>query len=463
MSKFDDIKIPVNIDEVTESAIKRGIDYKRRKKYKKIMIASISTIIIGTGVVGIGIMDPSIADSIPIIQKIIDYFNDNEQSLYISDKNDFEKLGTDLNLTTKDKGIELTIDSISIDDNYITIFQTVRSDRNIKEIDKVYEDAYVANPIVFAYIDGEDITPSGLVEHEAKYITDNELKGMRKIDVSNVHIANNADIEFRINDIFGVEGNWKISTKIDKSNAVKETYNYIIDKDYTIYKTYDYNEEKVDVEHNINIEKVSISPLANKIIINEKPTKTFDDWTPMIGSRFALFDDKGKSLDVVDKGGSGVDPKTGIATNSEEFLNAGKDTKYLTLVPISYDESIKSYMLEPQSIDKLPIVFETSEYGKLVIEDIQITDKEIRYTYHKDGVVPGYATLWFFDEAGNEINKSCSIKESLDRESGRYTTILNLEGHDNNISDIRKIKKISTFMNSNMKLLYNQQIKIDLK
>ena len=183
----------------------------------------------------------------------------------------------------------------------------------------------------------------------------------------------------------------------------------------------------------------------------------------MLGNSFALFDDKNNSLDVLDKGGSGVNTKTGIASNSYEFLKADKDTKLLTLVPISFAHSVENKELEPQSIGNLPIVFETSEYGKVVIEDIKITDTEIKYTYYKDGVVPGYLTLWFYDEEGYEIDISSSVKESLDRHTGRYTTILKLEGYENDISKIRKIKKVSTFSHSDMKLLYDQQIKIDLK
>lgn len=77
----------------------------------------------------------------------------------------------------------------------------------------------------------------------------------------------------------------------------------------------------------------------------------------MLGNSFALFDDKNNSLDVLDKGGSGVNTKTGIASNSYEFLKADKDTKSLTLVPISFDNSIENKELEPQSIGNLPIVF----------------------------------------------------------------------------------------------------------
>ena len=431
MSKFDDIKMPDNIDEVTKNAIRRG--KTKKYQYKKVTkvaasIAVISTLTITTTFA---------------VEYIIDYFNHNKQSLYLSDKNDFEKTSNNINLTVKDKGIEFTIDNISIDDNYIMVFHTSKRDKNINKIDK---DAYLDNPIISTYMDGERIEESsGIIEHEATYISENELKGMQKIDVSSVNIDNNDEIVFRVNNIFGIEGNWEISLKVDKLKSVNN------------------NNEKIDIKHNINVEKVTISPLANTIRINEKPTKVFKDWTPMLGNSFALFDDKNNSLDVLDKGGSGVNTKTGIASNSYEFLKADKDTKLLTLVPISFAHSVENKELEPQSIGNLPIVFETSEYGKVVIEDIKITDTEIKYTYYKDGVVPGYLTLWFYDEEGDEIDISSSVKESLDRHTGRYTTILKLEGYENDISKIRKIKKVSTFSHSDMKLLYDQQIKIDLK
>ena len=447
MSKFDDIKMPDNIDEVTKNAIRRG--KTKKYQYKKVTkvaasIAVISTLTITTTFA---------------VEYIIDYFNQNKQSLYLSDKNDFEKTSNNINLAVKDKGIEFTIDNISIDDNYITVFHTSKIDKNINKIDK---DAYLDNPIISTYMDGERIEESsGIIEHEATYISENELKGMQKIDVSSVNIDNNDEIVFRVNNIFCIEGNWEISLKVDKLKSVNNNYN--VNKDYTINQTYDYNNEKIDIKHNINVEKVLISPLANTIRINEKPTKVFKDWTPMLGNSFALFDDKNNSLDVLDKGGSGVNTKTGIASNSYEFLKADKDTKLLTLVPISFAHSVENKELEPQSIGNLPIVFETSEYGKVVIEDIKITDTEIKYTYYKDGVVPGYLTLWFYDEEGDEIDISSSVKESLDRHTGRYTTILKLEGYENDISKIRKIKKVSTFSHSDMKLLYDQQIKIDLK
>ena len=462
MSKFDDIKIPDNIDEVTKMAINRGKTYNKNRKYKKVMIASAVTIAIGTSVISIGIMNPSLADSIPILRNVVEYFNTNNESLYKSDKNDLEKTVSNLNLTTKDNGIELIINSISIDDNYITILHTVKSNKKIEEMSEFYKDAYFANPIVDAYIDGNSIIPPGIIEHEATYTSDYELKGMRKIDVSNIDIRDNAEIEFCIDEIFGVKGNWNIKAKIDKSKSSEKTHKYNIDKDYTINNTYYYNGEKIDINHNINIEKIIISPLASKMVIKEKQTKSFDDWEPMLGNGFALFDEKGNSLDVIDKGFNGYDPITKIATNSIEFIKASEGIKSLTLVPLASKE-IENKILEPKNINKLPITFKVSEYGKLVVVDVKITDKDIEYTYYKDGVVPNYPGFWFYDENGKEVSVSASIKESLDRSTGMYTTILNLEGNNNDISQIRKIKQISTFSQADMKLVYDQQIKIDLE
>lgn len=463
MSKFDDIKLPDNIDEITKTAINNGIKYKRKKINKRALIASISIIAIGIGTIEIGVRNPVIADSIPLVKSIIEYFEKNNESIYNSDKNDFESTGIDVNLKFNDNGIELIVDSISIDDNYITIFYTINANRNIKKINEDYKDAYLANPIVDVYTDGKKISTGVLIEHEAKYISDSELKGMRKIDVSNLDIKNNAEIEIKTNDIFGIEGDWSVSTRVDKSKSSSYTYNYNVNKNFIVNKRVDYNNKEIEIQNIGTIKKVILSPLANKIVINEKSTTKFDDWQPMLGNSFALFDENKQSLDVIDQGSSGFDPRTGIATNSIEFLKATKNTKSLTLVPMTFDYDIENYEIEPHSIEKLPIVFETSEYGKLVIEDIKITDKEIRYTYYKDGVVPHYPNLWFYDEYGKEIQLSSSAKESLNRYTGRYTTILNLEGHDNDISNIRKISKVSTYTDSDMKLLYDQAIKIDLE
>lgn len=463
MSKFDDIKIPDSIDDITKKAMDRGHNYKKKQKYKKIIVASIASVSIGVGIIGVGIMNPSIADSIPVIRHIVDYFSANKESMYKSDEEEFEKLKVDLNLSTKKKGIEFKLDSASIDDNYLTIFYTIKTEKNIKEIEGANEDAYFANPFISAYINGKDIIHSGPIESEATFSSYNELKGMNKIDVSYIKIDDNMNVKFKIDEIFGIKGNWSVNTKIDKSKAQNDTYRYELDKDFVLNKKYKIDGKNKQIKNNVNIERVIISPLANKIVINEKVKGADSEWDPIMMSSFALFDQDGKSLDVIDKGGNGTGI-FGIATNSIEFLKADKNTKSLTLVPFDYNEHITESILDPQSIDNLPIKFKTSEYGNIVLEDIKITDKEIKYTYSKEGVSPfTQGGFLLFDENKNEILIDGGFsKIAIDRKTGKYTETINFEGYNVDKSLLKKVKNISTYTNNSTKLMYDQQMKIDL-
>lgn len=465
MSKFDDIKIPDSIDDITKKAMDRGHNYKKKQKYKKIIVASIASVSIGVGIIGVGIMNPSIADSIPMIKKIIEYFNENNNSLYKSDKDEFGKLGVELNLMSKDNGIEFKLDSASVDDNYLTIFYTIKTDKSIKEMDGVNKDADFANPFINAYIDNKSIINDGIIESEATFSSDNELKGMHKIDVSYIKIDDNIKVKFTTNEIFNKEGNWSITAKLDKSKATKDTYRYELDKDFVLNKKYNIEGNDKQIKDNVNIERVIISPLANKILINEKVEGADANCDPTMMSNFALFDQDGKSLDVIDKGGSGTDAQTGIATNSIEFLKADKNTTSLTLVPFKYEEKEEYNLLEPQNIHELPVKFKANNYGNVILEDVKITEKEIKYRYYKDGVVPGSIHFSFFDKDKKEIIINGGVtRTAIDRKTGRYTAIWKFKGYENetDISKFKDIKYVSVYEDDNLKLLYDQQMKIDL-
>ena len=112
-----------------------------------------------------------------------------------------------------------------------------------------------------------------------------------------------------------------------------------------------------------------------------------------------------------------------------------------------------------------------NEYGKVIIEDIQINDSKIIYTYYTEGFVPYESGLVFFDENEKEIGFSCSSSENKNKKTGRITTTINLEGYgkDLNLKDygndlnlISKIIKVSAYNNTKMRLLYDEAIEINL-
>ena len=138
-----------------------------------------------------------------------------------------------------------------------------------------------------------------------------------------------------------------------------------------------------------------------------------------------------------------------------------KDIKSLRLIPIKYIGE-ENRILDIYDIDKLPITFEMNEYGKVIIEDIQINDSKIIYTYYTEGFVPYESGLVFFDENEKEIGFSCSSSENKNKKTGRITTTINLEGYGNDLNLISKIKKVSAYNNTKMRLLYDEAIEINL-
>ena len=79
-----------------------------------------------------------------------------------------------------------------------------------------------------------------------------------------------------------------------------------------------------------------------------------------------------------------------------------------------------------------------------------------------EGFVPYESGLVFFDENEKEIGFSCSSSENKNKKTGRITTTINLEGYGNDLNLISKIKKVSAYNNTKMRLLYDEAIEINL-
>ena len=109
IAKDENWEIPNEIDNNISKLLKNIEEPKTvRKRPLKvaILVASLSILTITTAFA---------------IENIIEYFNYNKNSEYISSKEELETFGSVVSLTSKDKGIEFKLDNISVDDNYINI------------------------------------------------------------------------------------------------------------------------------------------------------------------------------------------------------------------------------------------------------------------------------------------------------------------------------------------------------
>ena len=446
-------EIPVDIDSNINNLLE-NIDKQKTvsKKPLKValIVATITTLTLTTAFA---------------VEHLIDYFKINKNSMYVSTQEELSNLSNPINLSSKDKNIEFIIDSVSADDNYINIFYTIKANKNIKEMDEWYEDPYFAMPFMKIYVDDKEIYETTMIEGEATYSSEKELKAVRRLNISHEDIKNKFNLKICIDKIFNQNGDWSISTNIDKTKAVKATKTYNVNKSAKIKKTYTDEVSKTVVNHDINIDKVIMSPLASHIVVSEK-VKAIGDWCPSINYNFALIDQDGDYLDVIDKGYFSPD-KGGTQTTSFEFIKGNKNITSLKYVPINYNENIQNTRIGAKPINKLPMEFKVNEYGKWVIEDIKFTDNEMIVTAHKEGFVKGelYQSLIICDENGefldydNELSPNSS--GSIDRDTKKQTCKITFRNKYKN--ELSKIKKLDMYTDSNIELLSDQAVQIDLK
>lgn len=447
MSKYDEIKMPDNIDDITKNAISKGRKQKNIRKYRNVLVASIATLVVGGGVMGV--INPSLADSIPIVKNIVKYFDNNTDSRFKGDKRELEKTSNSLNLSVKDKGIEFKVNSISYDESCMTVFYTIKTDKNIKENYKVNENPLFAHPSIDLYINGKRVNSYSNPESESKYVGSDKLEGIYRFDMSGINIKANDKVEIKIDNIFNTDGTWNIATILDKSKTNVDSHTYKVNKKFTIGKT------------NYDIKEVIISPLGNKMLLQTSELKDSNEEKEFL-TRFVLVDDKGKILNQIDNGSYGPDEKTGIATNSFEFIGADSNTKYLQVIPQKYIRFAEYKISKPKSINSLPLTFKTSEVGKIKIDSFKATGDKVEFTYYKEGLVDNEICLKYFDKDGNEVDFSGLKDTYVDKKTGKYTQTINLNGYKHDEKKIKSISKISVSYLNDEKLLKDKAIKIEL-
>lgn len=438
--------LPPSIDNKINNVLKNlpKVRTKRTMPFKMaISVAIISCLTIST----VFAMDsPRVASA---VKNLLSYFGEKDSKSnsgfkYEADKEVLEEFNSTVGITSEDQGIKFTLDNLAADDNFLNLFLTVESEKPIPKIDNPVFAAFAATPLLNFKIDGKELGLRNNNNMEAYFENDNKLKVMIRENILGTDVGLYSELEIFTTNIFKTKGNWSISTTIDKSKIVKDiktvtpNANRVINVDN---KTYD-----------ITVNKVSISPLGNQILLTEI-TKEGEGMFP----GFALFDDKGNSLHVLNTDGVGV---VGKATNGYEFLGANKDTKSLTLVPVKVRKGVPMKILKGD-VTTLPATLKASEGSTIVIDNLECIENKVKITYHYEGYVEDGCDFMFYDKDGNEVHGGKgAITKSVDRNTGRYTQTITSYNKDMRFSGIAKIE---TCVDGEVELLYDQQIKIDLE
>ncbi|GAA0126348.1 DUF4179 domain-containing protein [Clostridium sp. CTA-19] len=454
MDKFDEMikesiskekwDTPKSLDERLENTYESLSTIKSHKRFSLkigVLVASIMMLTITTALAA---NSETVQNAINTVKN---YFSSNTESRYSASKNSLEKFNDEVGITVEDKGIKITLDSLSADENFMNLFYTIESDKPIKISEKEMEMIW----------DTKDLAPCGhftigenhpaMKDCEVYFESEYKVKAMARLGLNNIEIKENDKLVLELVRVLLVEGDWKIETVLDKS------------KIQPAIKSVKPNEHRIinceDIEYDINIEKVSISPLGNIVTIKSNNEKIFNN--------FVLFDDKGESLDVLPTGVSGIGEIGSV--NSFEFLKANKDTKYIKLVPVD-TRSTRQYP-EPiiKDIADLPVEFERASSGSIIVEDIKSDKNTLKIKYRKKGLVHSdVGDAIFLDDDGNEMeplyNGDKWYQISVDRENNSYTAIVTSYNKE---CDYSKCTKVLMYPEYEYKLLEDQAIIINLE
>lgn len=443
-SDYNNINIPKSIDEAIEKGAKRAIEEKYVKLTRKRTVQKIAAVVACT--LTIGTLAINSENVMATIKSTIDFFSENKDFKYSSDQDTIEKFNDVIAVTAEDNGIKLTVDNVALDDNYLNVFYTIESNTSMgASSEGDFATAKIAAPDLNYKINNEYIESGNHWYIDSYFESDNILKVMERINISFMNIPSDVQLSIGTDRILGKDGQWSIDVLMNKDDVLAQTttVNPKLKAEFNVN----------DTKHDVTIEKISISPFGSQVVLSQyvKDNNLFDS--------FAIYDDKGESLDVLSTDVS-ISSEGEETKNSFEFIKAKEDIQFINLVPIQYDGLVRGDMIV-HNINDYPVNFEISSEGSILVEKVEAEGKKIKITYKKDGVTLGNPEFELYDSFGNEFeeNEKAFLEYSVNRETGQY--IATFEFYNDSV-DTSKVAKLG-LSPQDFSVLRDQSVKVEIK
>ncbi|WP_313164135.1 DUF4179 domain-containing protein [Sedimentibacter sp.] len=344
-----------------------------------------------------------------------------------SKREEIEKRNSYIEYTKEIDGVKLTINNIAMDDNFIVITSTVEAQTPLRDIliDKTYYKDFLEDTGLshhehyfnyfspnFLFKVNDEKTNFSLSDNSSYLKDEYKLVSIQKYvigeeipDIFNLHIYCAQAVVF-------VNGDWSFDINIDKSEEKSRSKTITPNITKTI-KSVVYERE---IEHEITIDKVSISPLGGKIEISEAGQDIFRD--------FVLKDNLGNYHFVFNESVS-YKKNGDIVTNIFEFTvdsSEIEDINELEFIPILLkgDFKEKTVMLS-ENIEDTDI--KISNIGGYRIENIEFNREETKITLKPYGAVLQYRSIINgafrpVDKEGSQIKFNGLITQKYDKNNG---------------------------------------------
>lgn len=302
MRELDKIKVPNNLDKLTDKAIEKGVKYKKsqKRKLKYIGMVAVFSLIFTTGLVTTGV-----ADEIPLLGNV------------------FKELRNELGLRGEVKGVNVSTEPIvqngvSIqaqdalcDDYGVYVSFVVKTDKDKPFLNNLNDKQLLVSERGVVYFEDGELETLGLSGLQGKFIDEHTFIGVKSFSFNgkkDIPKNFNINVEFESVALNSVEdnvprvsGNWKFNIPVEYKKGIKEINTNI-------------------KNGNIEIEKISIGKLNTELVVKgPKNIMQTDE------STIFLYDDKGKEIYFLNRFDSDSDKVV------YKFGGVSEDTKEITV------------------------------------------------------------------------------------------------------------------------------------
>lgn len=401
-------------------------------------------------VVGAAAAAPAVLE---MARNAIDYFQSDRQSAYTALQTEYEQFNAAVGVSQTVDGVTLSIDNIAVDDSYLMIFSTLKSETplELQEGEQVPLSTRVewTAPNFSVEINGEALDTSGPIEKEAELIDEYTLTAVQRIILKDT-LPDQFDLLLYDSSTSDIRNsNFQFEMSVDKSAVAVETLTVAPKQDFIVDISTEYQGEPIHLHYEPRIERVSISPFGSTITLSEAAVDPL--------TSFVLRDDKGNYLPVLYTGsvGGGI----GRSTNSFEFLGADLDTESVTLIP--YLDEGRAHKVTG-SLDSLPLT--DASAGGFTLESLEIGEKQATATFSFRGALNycnAQFSLLLADGTPLDHLVDCYMDFSYDRENALCITTI--EYPDATPEQIAQITDVSFWQPNELILLEDQAVTIDLQ
>lgn len=425
MSKFDDIKIPDSIDDVTKYAIERGKNKKLR--YKKII--KIASIVMISSFIGF----PVIVRALPYIESTISNFIEKAlPASYISKLNDENNAN---NIVIKDDKATITLEKATLDSQTFIASMIIESDF-LKEYDES-DLKYSLYAYVHTSIEG-DLVGGG--PDIIRKIADNKVALVVSAYVGDTVINDNVNINLNIKNIKIQSNDWESEEK----KELKGNWNFSLDLEQ------EKSIQEIEVQDDINIngkvmtfESLEVTPLASYIKLTYDESMD-DKWD---FGRYKIVDNNGKEYRYSQIDGHTENGKWHVKLAIYDDLS---NIESLSITPYTDDTFIPSKIYDQDTVKMVTTMEANSEIEDIIVSrDVEKRDLDVdtkpahkyegsKISYQLD--IDKNRKFYTIDELiGKEIktgNQSSVTIEDINVSDKNTTVVLKANGDYSNLHQI---------------------------